>query len=457
MNLKPYPDSRVVAMEWAPVLPVHWRHTQLRHVSRIFAGGTPDRTNLDFWTDGTIPWLNSGSVNDGTITGPSAWITELASQGGRTRWVPTKSVLIALAGQGRTKGMVARLEIDSTCNQSMAAIVPTSVIEYRFVQFWLSSNYQNIRNLAGGDLRDGLNLQHIGGIEIPVPPLPEQIAISNYLDRETAEIDAFIADQEELIVLLNERRAATITQAVTKGLDPTVPMNETALGMVPANWSRMKLAWKFDFLNGDRGSGYPSREEFVSSGIPFINAGHLNDGAIDFSEMNYVTNEKYFSMSGAKLKAGDILYCLRGSLGKNAMIDQIEGGSLASSLVALRDRRGAGISTRYVFLLLNSHLEAAQRAAVSSGSAQPNMSVDSLRTFTFPLPPIETQQTIICHLDREVAEIDGTIVDAKIAITLSKERRAALISAAVTGKIDVRGAMMSKEHVLEGELVVHCS
>src|SRR5687768_989226 len=109
---------------WAPRLPAHWRNAALRWLADIYAGGTPNKENLSFWRDGTIPWLNSGSVNDWSITEPSALITEEALASSSARWVPAKSVVIGLAGQGRTKGTAARLEIEATTNQSMAAIIP---------------------------------------------------------------------------------------------------------------------------------------------------------------------------------------------------------------------------------------------------------------------------------------------------------------------------------------------
>jgi type I restriction enzyme S subunit len=118
---KNYVESGV---EWLGVFPNHWKSTKLKWIAHIYAGGTPS-TNIDeYWENGSIPWLNSGTVNQKRITMASEYITEDAVLNSSTKWVPKGSLLMALAGQGKTKGMVAILEFDATCNQSMAAIVP---------------------------------------------------------------------------------------------------------------------------------------------------------------------------------------------------------------------------------------------------------------------------------------------------------------------------------------------
>ena len=126
---------------------------------------------------------------------------------------------MALAGQGKTKGMVAQLGIKTTCNQSMAAIILSYKIYPRFILWWLSGNYENIRNLAGGDLRDGLNLELLGGIFCPFIELKEQQAIANYLDDKTSKIDNLMSKATKAINLLKEKRTALISSAVTGKID----------------------------------------------------------------------------------------------------------------------------------------------------------------------------------------------------------------------------------------------
>ncbi|WP_114416997.1 restriction endonuclease subunit S [Marinospirillum perlucidum] len=125
MSFPVYESYRQIGSFWFDSLPSYWGIAPLRWISSIYAGGTPDKRNVEFWENGSIPWLNSGSVNQSEITKPSALITVEAFRNSSAKWIPAGGLVVALAGQGKTKGTVAQLTIESTCNQSMAAIVPS--------------------------------------------------------------------------------------------------------------------------------------------------------------------------------------------------------------------------------------------------------------------------------------------------------------------------------------------
>jgi len=158
MRYSGYPSYRDSGVEWLGEIPERWTKVSMKWISNIYAGGTPDKTNLSYWEDGTIPWINSGEVNQFYITKPTTYITQEAYSNSSAKWIEVDSLVMALAGQGKTKGMVARLGIRTTCNQSMAAIKTVSKYESRLLLWWITANYQRIRNMTGGDLRDGLNL-----------------------------------------------------------------------------------------------------------------------------------------------------------------------------------------------------------------------------------------------------------------------------------------------------------
>ena len=206
-------------VEWLGDTPEHWNKASLKWISIRYSGGTPDKTIQEYWEDGSIPWLNSGSVNDSYITRPSEYITEEAYKNSSAKWIPKGALVIALAGQGKTKGMVAQLGFRTTCNQSMAAIIPDNRVNARMLYWWITKNYSNLRTLAGGDARDGLNLEMIGSIPIPIPPLSEQQAIADFLDRETGKIDSLVSKVETAIEKLKEYRTSLISSAVTGKID----------------------------------------------------------------------------------------------------------------------------------------------------------------------------------------------------------------------------------------------
>lgn len=205
-------DSRV---EWLGEIPEHWDSVSLKWVAKIYSGGTPSRKKNDYWKNGTIPWLKSGTVNQFFITKPSEYITNKGLNESSAKWIPKNSILIALAGQGKTKGTVAQTTFRCTCNQSMGVIVPNEKIVNRYLLYYLKTNYQNIRNLGGGDKRDGINLEMIGGINLPLMDREEQQSIVNYIEAESKRIDTKIENTQRLIALLKEYREALISEVVT--------------------------------------------------------------------------------------------------------------------------------------------------------------------------------------------------------------------------------------------------
>jgi type I restriction enzyme S subunit len=151
------------------------------------------------------------------------------------------------------------------------------------------------------------------------------------------------------------------------------------------------------FINGDRGSNYPSKSDFVDAGIPFINAGHLSNGEVDFSEMNYISAEKFEKLGSGKTQENDLLYCLRGSLGKSAIVNYAENAAIASSLVIIRPSERASVN--YLYRYLTCPFGQAEISRFDNGSSQPNLSATSVKKYEIPLPPLAEQKRIAAILD----------------------------------------------------------
>lgn len=164
-----------------------------------------------------------------------------------------------------------------------------------------------------------------------------------------------------------------------------------------AGWEVKALGEVCSFENGDRGKNYPGRKAFVSEGVPFINAGHLTDDGIDWPNMNYIPLEHYQRIGSGKIQSGDILYCLRGSLGKFAHVDSDSLGAIASSLVIIRPK--PSVLADYVGHYLASPLAHEMVEQYENGAAQPNLSGASLAKFQIPLPPLDEQKRIVEVLD----------------------------------------------------------
>ncbi|HEY0926776.1 restriction endonuclease subunit S [Brevundimonas sp.] len=438
MSTSPYPAYRAARSEWLDFIPAHWSEGTLRWLSKRYAGGTPDKTREDYWTDGTIPWLNSGSVNQGLIRVPSAFITEDAFANSSARWVPAGALVMALAGQGKTKGMVAQLGLPSTCNQSMAAIVPSAELEARFLFWWLNSNYQNLRNMAGGDNRDGLNLELLGNVGCPIPPLEEQAAIAAFLDRETSKIDALVEAQRRLIELLKEKRQAVISHAVTKGLDPAAPMKDSGvewLGQVPAHWEVKALKHVGEF---NAGAGFPDAEQGLQfEELPFykVNALALADPD-DFltTGENTVSRETAKRLGAYVFPADSIVFAKIGAALLLGRLRRLPAPAcLDNNMMGLTVHAGNDLE------FVRSAMSLVKFDLISNPGTVPSLNKGQIANAVIAVPPLIEQEAISIHLQQTAFRYRELSTQADAAISLLQERRAALISAAVTGKIDVRG------------------
>jgi len=187
---------------------------------------------------------------------------------------------------------------------------------------------------------------------------------------------------------------------------------------LPEGWEWSDLGDHCQLENGDRGKNYPSRAAFIDSGIPVINAGNLTDDGIDISSLNYISRERYDLLGGGKVRERDLLFCLRGSLGKSAIVNGITEGAIASSLVIVRPNSTLG--TEYLQAYFNSHLCASMIKKYDNGAAQPNLSSRSLKKFQIPLPPLNEQKRIVAKLDALFTRIDTAIIHLQQTLELSK-------------------------------------
>lgn len=438
MSFQRYPAYKDSGVEWLGKIPSHWGSGHLRWLARIFAGGTPNKDISAYWEGGHIPWLNSGAVNDRMITVPSNYITDAGLQNSSARWIPPGAVLMALAGQGRTKGTVARLGIAATCNQSTAAIVLGDQLDGAFLYWWLHSNYQNIRNMAGGDDRDGLNLGLVGNIPVPLPKRDEQRSIASFLEYESAKVDALIAEQQRLIELLNEKRQAVISHATTKGLNPSAPMKDSGspwLGIIPAHWSvkRLKQLTERIIDCPHETPVYDEDGEYLVIRTADIDCGRLaNEGLYRLNRDEYVKRTRR-----STLRQNDIVYGREGERwGHAALVPLNERYCLGQRMMQFRVL--ADFNPSFLMWQLNGRSTYLQGAQDTVGATAPHVNVSTIRNFELAVPLADEQEAIAQHLDQQTARIDELSRHADQAVALLQERRTALISAAVRGQIDVR-------------------
>jgi type I restriction enzyme S subunit len=211
-------------------------------------------------------------------------------------------------------------------------------------------------------------------IMFPLPPLEEQKRIAGILDAA----DSLRAKRRESLAKLDDLLQSTFLDMFG---DPVTN---------PKGWEKVDLGQHAQLINGDRGTNYPSRENFVEKGIPFINAGHLSEGKIDFTKMNFISENRFNLLGSGKIKKHDILYCLRGSLGKSAIVQTEGKGAIASSLVIIRPAEI--LSVEYLYSYLDSSFGQREIRSFDNGSSQPNLSAANVKKYSFPLPPLDLQQ-----------------------------------------------------------------
>lgn len=218
-GLNPHAPMKPSGIEWLGDVPVHWAVTRLCYYARIENGTTPSRDNPEYWFGGDIPWLSSGEVNQYRITEAGEFVTKLALEECSLRMLPKGTIVIGMIGQGKTRGLSAVLEIEACINQNLAAIVLGANLQPDYVLYIFQSVYEYLREFGRGGNQAALNCEILSALRVPLPPPEEQARIADYVGQRLKEFDALTTEAQRAIDLLQERRTALISAAVTGKID----------------------------------------------------------------------------------------------------------------------------------------------------------------------------------------------------------------------------------------------
>lgn len=328
--------------------------------------------------------------------------------------------------------------LDGICSPVYIVLDPKDdVIQERFaLRIFEEKEFQAFAQSFGNGIlahRSAIGWDDLKNILVALPPIPEQILLSSFLDHETARIDALIEEQQRLIELLKEKRQAVISHAVTKGLDSTVPMKDSGvewLGEVPAHWDVLHFNLLVHIAEGQVN---PKLQPYLD--MLLIAPNHIESATgrllyLETAEEQGADSGKYFC------QAGDIVYSkIRPALRKVCVAPV---GCLCSAdMYSMRGH--SGLDNQYLLWFILSEPFSAFALLESDRVAMPKINRESLGGLKLARPPIQEQNNIVAFLKKETQQVDALIDEALSGIGLLKERRSALISAAVTGKIDVRG------------------
>jgi len=413
-------------------------------VVRIGSGKTP-KGGAEVYEDSGVVFLRSQNVHfDGLHLDDVAYIApEVDAEMAGTRVHPA-DVLLNITGASLGRCCIVPDGFPAAnVNQHVCIVRPNRrQIAPRFLAYMLGSDLvqSQIFSNENGVSREGLNFFQIADLQVVVPEaLSEQEAIVAFLDRETARIDAMIARKERLIALLEEKQAALISHAVTKGLNPNAPMKDSGidwLGPIPAHWQAKPL---MRMTPDDRPIMYgivlpgPNVEE----GVPIVKGGDVGPGRLRLQLLNRTTREIEQGYVRSRLLSGDIVYAIRGSIGTAEMVPaELVGANLTQDAARVSPRRD--IHGPWLLYAVKSAAFFAQLDAKATGATIRGINIRDLKRGVVPVPPRPEQETIAAYLDSVTVKMSTIVAKCRESVQRLQEHRRALISAAVMGKIDVR-------------------
>lgn len=430
MSLPTYGEYKGSDIPWVGSVPTHW---QVRPLLGVATERSEPNTGM---RENNLLSLSYGRIvrkdidaNDGLL--PESFETYQIVQRG--------DIVLRLTDLQNDKRSLRSAQVleRGIITSAYLALAPTAASSAFLAYLLRAYDLSKVFYSMGGGLRQSMKFDDLKRMPIAIPPEPEQTTIAAFLDRETAKIDALITEQEKLIALLAEKRQATISHAVTKGLNPKAAMKDSGvawLGDVPAHWAVSALSYLASIETG----ATPDRGEpnYWGGSIPWLKTGEVNWAPIREAE-EFIT-EAGIENSAAKVsKPGTLLMAMYGqgvTRGRVALLE-IEAAYNQACAAILFGSRVAPRFGRYFFMAAYDHVRDA-----GNETSQMNLSAGLIAKIRLPVPPLHEQEAVVRFLDSETEKLDLLEMDAERTIGLLKERRSALIAAAVTGQIDVRNA-----------------
>lgn len=432
-------------IEWIGEIPENWDTIRVKHLATekdtLFLDG--DWINSDVIVDEGIRYLTSGNVGEGVYKEQGkGYISEETFNKLNCLTVYPGDLMIS-----RLNEPVGRCCIVPEGEEYYVVAVDNVILRpnHNFHKKYLlycmnTTGYARAALMAAsGTTMQRISRTSLGNMAVPVTSYEEQFLIADYLDKKCAEIDAIIAAKEKTNELLKERRQSIIYEAVTKGLDPTVPMKDSGIewiGKIPESWSFSKL--KYDaYMKGRIGWQGLKADEFIEEGTYLVTGTDFEDGKVRWERSYHISEERFNEAPEIQLKEQDLLITKDGTIGKLAYIDYLPGlASLNSHLLVIRPKRERFLN-KYLYWVLSSDVFVQYTEYAQDGTIMASLSQEKISQFVFGLPSIQEQQMIAKYLDEQCAEIDALISANESTIEKLKEYRQSVIYEAVTGKVEI--------------------
>lgn len=447
MSLPRYGKYKHIGVASLGAIPVHWEYSPLKRVVSLVESGVSVNAVDEPASSGAIGVLKTSCVYSGSFV-PAENKAVVVEELDRVACHVKAGTLIV--SRMNTPALVgaAGLVLEDVGNLFLPDRlwqVHFSGAFPKFVHYWTATaSYRaQVQMACAGTSASMQNLSQEEFLRfmLPLPAHDEQTAISTFLDRETAKIDVLIAEQEKLIALLAEKRQVTISHAVTKGLNLNAPMKDSGvawLGEVPAHWEVTQLKRLCNRIT----DGAHISPETEGGAYSFVSTKDLDGDSINFKNclLTSPSSFDYLQRTGCRPASGDVLFSKDGTIGRTVVVRDGREFVVASSLIIITPSAGI-LDSDFLNYLCKSSIISGQVEGFVKGAGLPRLSIQNLLKVVGLFPPIDEQWAISAHLKVETGKFDVLSTAAERAVALLKERRAALITAAVTGQIDVRGAV----------------
>ncbi|AYY52246.1 restriction endonuclease subunit S [Acinetobacter baumannii] len=435
-----YTEYKESGVEWLGEIPRHWDSKPLKYLCTYNVEVLPETTAKD----AEIQYIDIGSVS--AVNGISKIETMIFKD------APSRARRIVRDGDVIVSTVRTYLEAIAPINNppenlivstGFAVIRPNQYLYKSFASYCLRAKgfIKEVVARSVGVSYPAINSSDLVNIAIPSIEYAEQVKIANFLDHETTKIDHLIEKQQQLIELLKEKRQAVISHAVTKGLDPNVPMKDSGvawLGEVPEHWG----IWKFAHIAPIITCGVASTPTYVEEdvGMPFLSAQNIKNNKLSLHKFNYIPHSLHEQLTKyRKPELGDILVTRVGAgIGEACIVDIDLEFSIYVSLTHIRVNSNIANNKFVMYFFGTDYCKFLNYEGTVTGGGVGNLNVNNVVKYKIALPSLQEQQKIVEYIDHYVTKQDELILKAESAISLMQERRTALISAAVTGKIDVR-------------------
>ncbi len=406
-------------------VPDGWSLTRVSEIATVTSGGTPDRTNAAFYS-GVNPWVKSGEVNQRAIRHTEEHISDEAIENSSAKWVNAGAVLVAM--YGATAGKVAKLMINATLNQAIAAVVlkkSSFCSDYLFHALEFSSD-ELLKSLQGSgqpNLSGGL----IKELKLLSPPLPEQQKIASIL----TTVDEVIASTTAQINKLKDLKTGMMQELLTKGIAHT-EFKDSPVGRIPKAWEVIKLDDISSYItSGSRGWA----EYYSDSGAIFIRIGNLTREHINFrfNDIVYVNPPEGGEGKRTLVQIGDVLISITADLGIVGVVNAGIGEAYVNQHVALVRLNDPKLS-RWVGHYLSHDTSQKQFTANNDSGAKAGLNLSAIKNLEIAIPPLIERNKIVQTLD----SIDNDIVIRRLKLSRSRDIKKALMQDLLTGKIRVK-------------------